>query len=195
MSWTAFTRFSPVNSRRVITMAVVAGSLLYPVLVYVGRDAVPPAGFVGIVLAIVLIRLASRHHPVLVSWRLPLGGVAVGVLALAFLDMTLAVRAYPVLMSLGAGLLFAWSLKHPPSLIERFARLQQPILSPEGIRWCRGVTAIWSIFLLLNAGVAGGIALWGSLALWSVWTGAISYVLMGLLFAGEIALRHLILKP
>ena len=46
-------------------------------------------------------------------------------------------------------------------------------------------------FLVGNAAISAATGLWGSLALWTLWNGLLSYVLMGGLFAGEFMYRQL----
>lgn len=169
--------------------AIVAGSVLYPGLVYFGRETVSPFAFVALVLVLICLRLAVAGSQAAQHWRFPLLFVALGVMTLAALDLNLAVLAYPVLMSLGVAALFGYTLLSPPSLIERIARLREPDLAPAGVSYCRKVTVVWTLFAIFNGAVAGGTALWGSLEMWSLWTGLISYLLMGLLFAGELAVR------
>jgi len=174
---------------RPLANAIIAGSLIYPALVYFGREAISPFAFLALVLVLIWLRLATAETEAARQWRYPLLFVALGVLAVALLDLHLAVLAYPVLMSLGVAALFGYTLFSPPSLIERFARLRDPDLPPEGVAYCRKVTVVWVVFAVFNGAVAGGTALWGSLEMWSLWTGLISYLLMGALFAGEMAVR------
>jgi uncharacterized membrane protein len=51
------------------------------------------------------------------------------------------------------------------------------------------VTQVWCVFFALNGGVALVTALWTSAATWSLYNGFVAYLLMGLLFAGEYAIR------
>ncbi len=44
--------------------------------------------------------------------------------------------------------------------------------------------------LVLLAAVAAALALWAPLAWWTLYTGLIAYLLMGLLFAGEWLVRQ-----
>lgn len=168
---------------------IVAVTLLYPAFVYFGRNTVPPLALVAAVLALAGLRLvlsdSTRDGP----WRYPLLFAAAGVFALVFIDVELAERGYPALMALGVAALFAYTLFRPPTLVERIARLREPDMSPDGVAYCRTVTLVWTLFSLCNAAIAAGTALWGSLELWSLWTGLISYMAMGVLFVGEIAVR------
>ena len=102
----------------------------------------------------------------------------------------LAARAYPIAVSLAVAAVFALSLRFPPSIVERIARLSEPGLPPKGVAYSRRVTAVWVAFLLVNAGISAATVVWGSLAVWTLWNGLLSYVAMGLLFAGEYLVRR-----
>jgi uncharacterized membrane protein len=100
------------------------------------------------------------------------------------------VLALPVLINLALLFGFASSLRGVP-MVERFARLQNPALSPEQLRYCRTVTVIWCGFFVLNASLSAAVAVWGSLRLWSLYTGLIAYVLMGMLGGTEYVVRKI----
>ena len=106
-----------------------------------------------------------------------------------FLNARLAVQAYPVVVSLSVAAIFGFSLLFPPTLVERIARLTEHDLPPSGVIYTRKVTAIWTVFLIANAGVSAVTALWGTLAQWTLWNGLLSYLLMGTLFIGEWLVR------
>jgi uncharacterized membrane protein len=106
----------------------------------------------------------------------------------------LAVRAYPVAMSLAAASAFGLSLRGGPSLIEQIARRQTPDLPEAAIRYTWRVTAIWALFLSANALVATVLALWGTLAQWTLWNGLLSYLAAGLLMGGEWIVRQRLRK-
>jgi uncharacterized membrane protein len=48
---------------------------------------------------------------------------------------------------------------------------------------------VWCGFFVVNGALALGTALWASNAVWSLYTGVISYGLMGALFCGEYLVR------
>ncbi|CAM2010962.1 hypothetical protein APED_30150 [Acanthopleuribacter pedis] len=81
------------------------------------------------------------------------------------------------------------SLRRPPSMIERFARLQEPDLPPEAVVYCAKVTRVWCGFFVLNGVLSLFTALYGDLALWTLYNGLISYGLIGLLFGVEWLVR------
>lgn len=105
------------------------------------------------------------------------------------LQLLLPLQLYPVLISVIMLCLFAYSLIFPPSFIERIARLSESELPLQAVFYTRRVTQVWCVFFVFNGGVALATALWASPAVWSLYNGVISYLLMGLLFAGEYLVR------
>ncbi len=99
------------------------------------------------------------------------------------------IQQMPVLISAFLLVTFLSSLFRPPSMIERYARMVQPDLSDAEVRHCRAVTQVWVVFFVVNAGIAEGLALWGSVEAWALYAGAIAYVLMGVLFTVEYVVR------
>ncbi len=185
---------SSLRSRPSSAIAVVAviASILYPFLVYFGMQRLPPLAMVAFAMAVIGVRLLTLRHQTVRMWRGPLLGAAAGLAILAVLDGRLAAKAYPVLLSLGMAVLFGQSLLRPPCLIERLARLADHDFQPANVAYCRTVTVVWTLFLIANAAVAAGLAFWGTTEAWTIWTGFVSYLLMGLLFAGEYAVRHVV---
>ncbi len=160
--------------------------LLYPLLVYValGRGGLR---WMAVLLAGVAVLRAVLVRE-WVSWWLAAGAVLLA--ALTFIsNAALPLKIYPVLVSLGFLAIFGVSLLHGPSAIERIARLRDPDLSPEGVKYTRRVTQIWCGFFIFNATTAAILAIWASDAWWALYTGILSYLLMGILFAGEWILR------
>jgi uncharacterized membrane protein len=182
------------KSRRTLTIVTVTLSVLYPGFVYFGHDRFSPLAFVSAVVVLTIVRIYVSGSVDLAKWRVPLFATLLGLMAISAIDLGLAMRFYPVLMSLGIGALFGFTLFYPPSLIERFARIREPDLPLEKIHHCRRVTIVWTVFSLFNASIAGWASLWGSIELWSLWTGLISYIVMGVLFVGEFVVRSR-LKP
>ena len=97
---------------------------------------------------------------------------------------------YPVMVNGLFLLLFAGSLFSHMPLVERIARIREPALPPEGVRWTRRVTQVWCLFFIVNGGVALATCLSRNLSWWTWWNGLFSYLLMGLLLAGEWLLRQ-----
>lgn len=131
-------------------------------------------------------RLLSKGQSLM--W--PLTGFAIlcGGLSLILQDQAW-LKLYPVLMSVGALVIFAMTLIRPPSMIERFARLAEPDLPESGMQWTKRVTQVWCGFFALNAMMALVTVLWMPMKIWILYNGFISYLLMGCLFLGEFMLR------
>ena len=177
-------------------LAILAGmaGVLYPFLVYFGLPHLSPGPLVALALGIGGVHLLRRRrgHGVLPRWSfLAIPGV---LLALLALRPVLAAQAYPPLVSLTLAATFAWSLLHPPSAIERIARLTTPDFSPAAVAYTRTVTKVWTLFFLANASIASACALWGTVAIWTLWTGLVSYLLIGVLFLGEMMVRRRVLQ-
>ncbi|MDR1994336.1 hypothetical protein [Azonexus sp.] len=123
------------------------------------------------------------------------GGRMLPVLALAFCG-ALAwagsqqwLRAYPVLVSAMGLVIFAGSLWRGRPVIERIARVRHPDLPPQGVRYTRRVTQVWCVFFLCNGSIAAALGLWAPWSWWTLYNGIISYLLIGLLIAGEWLVR------
>jgi len=164
-------------------------TVLYPFAVYFGVRYVEPWVCAVLLCVLLLLRfLASSSQK---QWTLPLlvAGIVYAVFAI-WHNSLVSLRYYPVLVNAVMLLLFTWSLYHPPTIIERFARLQQPDLPDDGIRYTRCVTQVWCGFFVINGSIALVTALWASFELWSLYNGFIAYLLMAILFAGEYLIRR-----
>jgi uncharacterized membrane protein len=112
------------------------------------------------------------------------------VLALSgFLDDHRVLLATPVLINLGLLVSFGGSLRTETPIVERFARMQVSDLSQAEVVYCRRVTQVWSAFFVLNGTAAAVLALAAPLSWWALYTGLISYGLLGLLGASEYVIR------
>lgn len=126
------------------------------------------------------------------TWRatlLWLAAVAGPLLLGAALEEQRLVLITPVLINLALLWAFAGSLRTTTPLVERFARLQVRDLSPEEVAYCRTVTRVWSLFFVFNGGTAALLAWLAPASIWALYTGAIAYVLIGLLGGTEYVIR------
>jgi uncharacterized membrane protein len=168
-------------------------AVLYPLLVYWGLTRWRIRDLALVLLAIAGLRLlfAGAEKRRAAKGLLPLLVALVLICTLVLvLDDPRFFFYYPVLVSAAMLATFAYSLRKPPPMIERFARLREPDLPPEAVAYCRKVTWVWCGFFVLNGAVALGTANRGDARLWALYNGLVSYVLMGLLFAGEFAVRQ-----
>ncbi len=176
------------NASRLIALGLLLAGLAYPFAVYLGLEHLSPRLFALLLGALWLARMFSGKQT-------PLSRTLTTVALLFCLLLGLAgepalLRWYPVLISLALLGLFAGSLCSGMPIIERLARLSEPELPPAAVRYTRQVTWVWVGYFVVNASIASGLALWAPLSWWTLYTGLIAYLLMGLLFAGEWLVRQ-----
>ncbi|PNG14106.1 hypothetical protein [Stutzerimonas stutzeri] len=176
------------NASRLIALGLLLAGLAYPFAVYLGLEHLSPRLFALLLGALWLARMFSGKQT-------PLSRTLTTVALLFCLLLGLAgepalLRWYPVLISLALLGLFAGSLCSGMPIIERLARLSEPELPPAAVRYTRQVTWVWVGYFIVNAAIASGLALWAPLSWWTLYTGLIAYLLMGLLFAGEWLVRQ-----
>lgn len=167
---------------------LITGFILYPFLV---GYCLAEGQYVGVSLLLMTLgclKLLSKGNKLL----LPLTAFAIlcGALSLILKDEAW-LKLYPVFMSLGALVIFASTLIKPPSMIERFARIVEPNLPPEGVVWTKKVTIVWCFFFFFNAILAAYTTFMTSMEMWVLYNGFISYMLMGVLFVVEFILRKI----
>lgn len=168
-------------------------TIAYPALVYIGLTRFEPRSLGALLLVVLLLR-HGRH--VALFWqgmprveRLLLALMLLLSIAIMIANQEWLLRLYPATMSFGVFAVFARSLWRPPTVIERFARLKETDLHPEGVAYTRRVTEIWCIFLAIN-GVIAFASIFASREWWALWNGLLSYLCMGVLFAGEWLVRR-----
>ncbi|MDR1063793.1 MAG: hypothetical protein LBL48_07670 [Azoarcus sp.] len=127
-----------------------------------------------------------------VRWLPGALAAAIGVAALVFRD-GMPLQYYPVLVSLFFLAIFAGSLWQEQSIVERLARRFDPGLPESGVRYTRRVTQAWCVFFVFNIAVTLLCIEAGEEA-WALYSGFVSYVLMGLMFAGEWLIRRRVMR-
>jgi uncharacterized membrane protein len=168
-------------------VALAAVTLAYPVVVYLSLGRFDPRWLALLLLAVALVRLGFGRT--MATWGVV--AVALTLALVAWLNNALMpVKLYPVAVNLFMLLMFATTLIRPPSAIERLARLREPDLPEVAVVYTRKVTRVWCAFFLINGGIALGTALWGTDVQWTLYNGAISYLIMGLIAAVEWVVRQ-----
>ena len=107
----------------------------------------------------------------------------------ALLRETSLLLYYPVAVNTLLFILFFSSLRARQSVVERLARLSEPDLSPAGVIYTRRVTQVWCLFFVCNGLLALYTCLKGDVALWALYNGGVSYLLIGLLMGIEWIVR------
>ncbi|KFE56038.1 membrane protein [Pseudomonas syringae] len=174
--------------KRLIGLSLLLAGVLYPFAVYYGSGHFAPWQFALLLGALWLGRAvtAAKRPGTLTTALIALGFCVL----LGLFDSPELLRWYPVLISASMLSLFGLSLIYGPPIVERLARIREPVLPEVAIRYTRQVTKVWCCFFLANGFMAAALTLWAPLTWWALYTGLISYGLMGLLFAGEWLVRR-----
>jgi len=184
-----------IPAGRLLSIVVTLLLVLYPLLVYVGIQQLGPRALAAMLLAAALARLvvAKVSGKALGNslWLLLAAAAATGVTLAT--GSVLGLKFYPVLVSGVMLVLFGLTLWRPPSMIERFARLQQADLPAHAIPYTRKVTWVWCGFFVVNGAIASA-TVFASDQLWALYNGLVSYLLIGLLLAGEYLVRRRVQK-
>lgn len=170
-----------------LTALAVIITMLYPLVIWLGHGQVEPRLLAGILLLAILTRLPSLKVSKIARWWL--SGALLLAAITVWANVLLPLKLYPVLVSAVMLAVFGYTLIAPPSMAERFARSRDPNLPAAAISYTRRVTQVWCGFFAVNGTIALATAVWASPAVWSLYNGAISYLLMGLLFGGEYLTR------
>lgn len=101
---------------------------------------------------------------------------------------------YPNIISGIMLVIFAGSLFSEQTIIERFARLQTPDLPLYAVTYTRNVTKIWMFFFIFNIIVTTILILLENYRLWALFTGVISYILIGIIMSVEYCVRKIVMK-
>lgn len=161
--------------------------LAYPLLVYRGMDNgmvwLAPVIFSGLYLfrAYRTTDLRAKTIKVLIAAMLLSG---------AFFLQSLTAKMMPVFIQLLLMHFFGRTLLSGPPLIERFVRLEYPVLPAEAQCYARQWTLIWTVFFACNAVTCFVLAIWAPDFWWAVYNGFMIYTLTGLLMVTEYVYRH-----
>ena len=166
--------------------------LAYPFAIYYGLNQWGLGTVAGVFGLLFLLRIIGSNKTRLrelkyIAWASGLMGLVLTVFAFAFKE-TYWFTYYPVGVNLFLFLLFFASLRQKKTFIERLARLQDPNLPDYAIAYTRTVTKVWCCFFIANGAVSLTTS-FISMELWTLYNGLISYLLVGLLFAGEWLVR------
>lgn len=174
--------------KRFAKIAVIILSIGYPFAVYWGLQHYD--ALVMLPLLLILLGLRWVTGAQVFERNLAIVTLLLVVFIAAIWGHSLSLKFYPVMMSYGFLLVFASSLFSRTTIVERFARLQDPDLSTRAIAYTRKVTWVWSVFFLINGTIAAITAIWASNELWTLYNGFIAYVLIGILAGGEWLIRQ-----
>jgi len=185
-------------------LAVVLAALLifaYPFAVYFGISYFSPRYVALALIGIFLLRFIlikpkaistydkytkSGKYIVLFT---TITGIIVSMIG-AISNQVIVIKFYPVAVSLLLFTVFFYSLIHPPTVIEKLARIKDPKLSQAAIKYTRKVTVVWCMFFIINGAIALYSSLFSSFKFWTFYNGFLSYILIGAICATEFTYRQ-----
>jgi uncharacterized membrane protein len=177
-------------------MTVVSASIAfgYPFIISAGVALGRP-GLVAVLLSLLLLTPAG------LAWWWSRPGEALSYLVqgcLVMLCVTLAaltnearlIRLGPAVANVAMLFSFGRTLRKGPSMVETFARLRHRHLPHEAVGYCRRLTLLWCMFFALNGAFIVWLALYASIAWWTIYTGCLAYLLAAALFLAELLYRR-----
>jgi len=191
-------RFSFSLVAKIARWAMPVAVIVYPLTVWCGLKSWGISVLAPVLIAVFILRLLTFRGKLS---QLTFFGKAIAASGIVLVASSLLLREtsmllyYPVAVNaLLLGVFFS-SLYARQSLVERLARLNEPDLPPEGVVYTRCVTQVWCIFFLWNGSFALYTCLKGDMALWALYNGGISYLLIGLLMGIEWIVRKRLRQP
>lgn len=185
---------------KTVLLRVGIGSLfvLYPFLVYFGLQEFQPRVIAGFLLVLMVFRFLltkdAKNGQSDSGMSLYWFATAALVIVVTFLTgKKLGLFLYPLLVNLAFFTFFTISLYHPPTIIERIARCQRKEFPERAVIYTRKVTQAWCVFFGLN-GSLSLMSIFHSETWWMIYNGFISYLLIGLMLAGEYLVRLRVMK-
>ena len=187
-----------VSCRRARTVASVLLKIAYPVVILAFWRIGSPR-FIGLALLVLLWLqrwlgadsigdLLAKFTRLDWAAALAMSGLSA---AIAVTDSETLLRAYPIAVNVGMLIAFGATLVGGgPSMIEKFARIREPDLDERSVRHTRRVTQVWCGCFAFNACASAVSMIWGSRAVWVLYNGFVTYLLVGVLIVAELAWRH-----
>jgi len=164
----------------------------YPFIVWFFMDTQQPRYLALPLAGLLLLRfLRGKQGPSWAgAWPMVVPACVLFLLTIVLTNQASWLLAYPIFVSILFFCVFSYSLVHPPTVVERLARLEDPELPPKGVDYTCKVTQVWCGFFLINAALSLTTVWYADRWLWSLYNGCIAYVLMGLLMAIEMTVRR-----
>lgn len=178
------------SAKDLLPVIIFLVSFAYPFLVYFNVESVKPGWFGAALLVMAVLRLIITGKNRQISDWLITAMITLFCGLLIILESEILLKCYPVMMSIAMGTVFLISLKDKHNLIERFATAggKQP---PEKARgYLKKLCIVWGALLLLNGTVAAWTVWFASLAVWTLYNGLISYLLIGGFVLVELVYRN-----
>lgn len=126
----------------------------------------------------------------------PAGAGIIALLALVLKSDTV-IKFYPICITLVFLGLFGGSLIRKNPIVVHFAEMMDSSIKThpgrtEIERYCKNVTVIWCVWLVISLTVNVYLVVRGTTVQWTYFNGLICYIVQGMLFAGEFVVRYFV---
>jgi uncharacterized membrane protein len=162
---------------------------MYPFAVYFMLGRTDPVLLVITFAALCILRLLAVKNLTLNQRTAGIGLLVIFCSIAAFDAELRMLKLYPVAVNAGAAGFCLYTLLNPPSAIERLSRMLGMQIEGPAKPYTRRLTMVWAVFFVSSALAAAYTALFTSTAIWALYNGLISYLLIGLLIVAEYPVR------
>jgi uncharacterized membrane protein len=168
--------------------------LLYPLIVYFAYTRLETRALALLLLCLYGVSIAFRFRAPGAELR-QLMGQHIGLVLLigiaAATGNSTLLLVMPVIISSYLCWTFSATLRGGASMIERFARIIEDDLPDFTLPYCRKVTIVWCFFLAANSLCMLILSFAAPIEWWALYSGLISYLLVGVLLGGEVVARKI----
>ena len=167
--------------------------LLYPFLIFFGIKFLSLKYLGLLIILIFSLRLIVLKNSIDKLWlSINILGIVLVLLAV-FINNITFMLLYPVFISSILFGVFTYSLFQEKSIITKIAiKLGKTDLPNFALTYTWYATLAWCVFFAINTFIALFTVVYGSIDVWSIYNGFISYILTGIFMASEIAVRFLV---
>ncbi len=184
--------------KRIFTWFIVLLVLCYPFAIYFGLSHFSPRYIaVGLafifLLRFILFKSTASSRSKISLILITAAGIVISVAGIIS-NNSLIIKLYPFVINLLMFGIFFNSILHPPTIIEKLAKIKTPNLPPEAIKYTRKVTITWCWFFVINGLIALWTTLFTSIKIWTFYNGFLSYIFIGIIFVTEYICRQRVKK-
>lgn len=179
--------------RLMLKLILVVLVFLYPFLIFFGIKLLSLKYLGLLIILIFSLRLIVLKNSIDKLWvGITMLGIVLVLLAV-FINNITFMLLYPVFISSILFGAFTYSLFQEKSIITKIAiKMSKTELPDYALTYTWYVTLAWCMFFVLNASIALFTVVYGSINVWSIYNGFISYILIGIFMASEIVVRFLV---
>lgn len=166
--------------------------LIYPFIAHIGilaGEVVWPASYLIVVIYLNSLKLFPQHKVIGISFT---AFMCVLFYALIYFEAYVSlIYLPPVLIPSWLAYVFLSSMSGEYALISKIAeRIEGQPLDQQQLLYTRHLTALWGLVFTLMVCEAVFLAIWAPFDVWSWWVHIGNYIIVAILFLGELMLRH-----